>query len=283
MTERGPAGHTAAIIVSYNAPEKLERTLSALRHQVTEVIVVDNGSALHFRKMLRALATRHDATLVELGENLGIGAALNRGVEKACDFNVAWILTMDQDSTLAPDFISAMTVAWKECGRPDCLTPGFDRQRSGIQQCRPVRYAITSGNLITADLYHQVGGFDEGLFIDGVDFDFSLRVRRAGFPIVMVPSARMSHELGERQSKVSFHTVHGPQRRYYMYRNIVLLLRRHARHHPAFMFRLLIAQVLSAATAILFGPTRRAACAAIALGIWDGFRGRDGRGRILRW
>ena len=83
---------------------------------------------------------------------------------------------------------------------------------------------ITSGALTKAQIYKNVGGYDEKLFIDLVDHDYCLSLNKKGFKILQVDSAILIHNLGESVEKrvlglKMIPTNHSPLRRYYMSRN----------------------------------------------------------------
>lgn len=268
---------TIAVVVSYNSPRKLDATLTALSPQIDRVVVVDNGSEPSDRHLVEIVARKHNAILIEFEENKGIGAALNRGVEEAVLNNANWILTMDQDSVVASDFMMEMDRV-RETQQPDCCFTPYStglRQKSS-SRVSEVAYAITSGNLLPVNLLADIGPFREELFIDGVDIDFSLRLRKKGYRIFHVPSARVNHDLGDQPTKTPFHSVHSPRRRYYMARNHVILVREYFAHFPFFIVKLSIAHLASCCLAILLGPLRLSSLNHILKGTRDGLGGRTG-------
>ena len=83
---------------------------------------------------------------------------------------------------------------------------------------------ITSGALTKAEIYKNVGMYDEKLFIDLVDHDYCLSLNKKGFKIIQVNNATLIHNLGESVKKSvlglkMIPTNHSPLRRYYMSRN----------------------------------------------------------------
>ncbi|MEQ9736989.1 MAG: MFS transporter, partial [Algiphilus sp.] len=93
-------------------------------------------------------------------------------------------------------------------------------------------FAIASGSLLRARVLEVAGRMDERFFIDYVDVEFSLRLRRAGFEIVGVGDAVLQHRLGEvrtarllgREKTLSTHEA---WRRRLIHRNRVRVWRRH--------------------------------------------------------
>jgi rhamnosyltransferase len=83
---------------------------------------------------------------------------------------------------------------------------------------------ITSGSLTNVSVWRAIGGFDDWLFIDGVDFDFSRRLVKAKWDIVECPQVIMAHEIGTtRVHSFCGHKIqimnHSPLRKFYQERN----------------------------------------------------------------
>jgi GT2 family glycosyltransferase len=76
--------------------------------------------------------------------------------------------------------------------------------------------------LIKRVVFEQIGFFDERFFMYYEDSDFSLRVRKAGFRMLIVPKARMWHSVSQ-----SSQGSNSPNERYWMGRSSVLFFRKH--------------------------------------------------------
>src|SRR5207247_5271810 len=185
----------------------------------------------------QSLERQPGITVGRLGENRGVGHALNLAVQRARQMGYSWLLTMDQDSVVDGSMIQAYQAAVERDRSRVCLAPmiagnGATRHATG----GVIRYAITSGNLVRVSLFDQIGLYDEGFFIDCIDFDFSLRLRRAGHSLYRVPDAVMRHQLGEAVHVPAFlrgyYALHSPTRRYYMYRNFMYMVERYWRDFP---------------------------------------------------
>jgi rhamnosyltransferase len=81
---------------------------------------------------------------------------------------------------------------------------------------------MTSGSLIRTGL----GFFEEKLFIDSVDNEYCLRLRKNGYKIIRVNHAVLNHQLGTlRKNWLGFSTiVHPASRRYYITRNMFYVM-----------------------------------------------------------
>jgi rhamnosyltransferase len=272
-----------AVIVSYNGGLKTLTTINGLIDQVDYIHVVDNASDEYSWDLICQLSD-HRITHTRLERNMGIGYALNIGKERANELNCDWLLTMDQDSVAD----SAMLSVYKDAIRSDansslvCLTPCIVNNGIPLKaEDSILDFCITSGNLLRLDVLNSVGDYDEDLFIDGVDIDYSLRLREKGFTIHKFGSALLYHQLGEpynltRNFLKKFYLKHSSQRHYYMYRNHLYLFSRYFTKYPYFIAKLTVVQLLHFMTLLLYEQAVSASLRAIGNGIYDFSRGRSG-------
>jgi rhamnosyltransferase len=223
-----------------------------------------------------------DISIQFLEHNFGIGFALNRAIRFANEQGYRWLLTMDQDSLIHSAMLEEFQAAVLRNPAWACLTPTLVfAGREDYGGCdEAVGYAITSGNLVRMDVFEKIGLYDEAMFVDQLDFDFSLRVRKAGFGIYRVAKAALYHQLGDADVPQtflgSFHTFHSPLRRYYSYRNYLLLSKRHVRDFPGFIVKLALVHLLQLATIAIYGHDRGRSFIFIWRGVVDFFRSRTG-------
>jgi len=270
-----------AVVVSFNGGQKTLRTIDALIGQVDHVHVVDNSSAPESVSILEKITCKTNVSVSWLPENKGIGHALNIGIRMAHKRGYRWLLTMDQDSIAHAAMIQAFINLVDKNSSMVCLAPQYSEYSlNATEDVRLVDYAITSGNLVRMDVFDRAGLYNEELFIDGVDFDFSLRVRSAGLNIYLVGAARMQHELGDKACTVPvlgrFHTFHTPLRRYYIYRNYLYLVNRYATEFPGFAVKITLSRIVYVFTILLFGEQRLKSMLYISHGFLDYFRDIDG-------
>jgi len=243
-----------AVVVSFNGENDLLNTINALQGKVGHIIIVDNGSINTTLSILKSLEHETNISIIYLNQNKGIGYALNIGVKKGRELGYTWVLTMDQDSIVSKNMIEEFCVAINLDSELHCLVPTinvFNNENSfnNIKNNKNVvNYAITSGNLVKMTIFDVIGLYNEKLFIDCVDFDFSLRLRKAGFKINIIEKAKLFHQLGEEHNIPKlfswFYTSHSPLRRYYMFRNWGYIIQNYFLKFPWFIIKATIIHLL---------------------------------------
>ena len=125
MTPSGPS--LAAVIVTYNRREKLEKVIAALQAQtraLDEIIIVDNASDDGTGEMLAARAgpgLRH----LRLPENIGGAGGFNAGVRAAYEAGHDLIWLSDDDAYPEPEAIGRLEDALAEFERRHARRPAF--------------------------------------------------------------------------------------------------------------------------------------------------------------
>ena len=178
-------------------------------------------------------------------ENLQGGPILvvDNGSERIADIQsqslgCQWIITLDQDSVIQPGMLQEFS-RYTHLARVAIICPRIEDRRLGRQHTRLtsgteyISHAITAGNMVRLEAWQTVGGFTEQLFIDGVDFDFCLKLGEDGWQILRTNNVCLYQEMGHgRKITLPFHHQmsvlnHSPQRLYYIARNYLWIGRRH--------------------------------------------------------
>lgn len=228
-----------AVIVAYHpGPEALENA-RLIAAQVQRLIVIDNSDPP--APILADLRTLGNVEIIANCRNLGIAAALNSGFARARQLGAAWLATFDQDSRPPSDFIARLGQGFTRCAAPasvGLLAPAYVDLSSPqvvhwAHAPHEIVSAMTSGNLVNMAALERCGGFRGSFFIDYVDHELCLRMRKHGFRIMQVDDAVLQHRLGNSRghsvSGFAFTaTHHNAQRRYFMSRNRVRLYREYA-------------------------------------------------------
>ncbi len=261
-------------IVTFN-PEicRLNQNIEAIIGQVEKILIIDNNSN-NVKEFERAIYKSDKIKFIKLDKNIGIAGALNRLFEVAKIQHVDWLLTLDQDSICPPNIIAKLEPYLNE--KVGIISPKIfyknneitDSNKKGLEE---INWVITSASLTNVDAWNNIDGFDEKLFIDGVDKDFCIRLRRYGFSVLINNDITLEHELGnlkaiKRFSRIIYVTHHSPLRKYYMARNVVYLDKKLGiKDAPEYLLKLLIKTTIYEKQK-LFKISR------IFLGIIDGFK-----------
>lgn len=284
-----------AAIAAFGPGSELLAAVESVSTQVAAVVVVldEHPVAPASREVLDACRAA-GAEIVEHDANRGIGAALNTGVARLGELLPALthVVTLDQDSAVPPGYVDALLTAGATAAAagvrvgmvaPDSVgsivrLPGRRPAPDGV---RLGGEPIQSGLLVPRPVLERTGGFDEDLFIDGVDTDFYLRARDLGLQCVLAPGTRLEHRLGRAitvgEDRELPLLVAATFRYHYQWRNLVALLRRHARRHPVWAARAVVRAVRHLAIVTLLAPGRTARLREALAGLRAGLRGERGR------
>lgn len=273
-----------ATIVSYNDAKNIEYNVAMLCSQNIAVLVVDNGSNGETLAKLQHLEEKYGITLLRNSENLGIATALQQGLVYAYDNKYPLYLTLDQDSMLCEGAVQEMLRVLQSDSTIASVGPAYSPEDIPATQmdARSADYLITSGSITRVNVAVCVGGFDEALFIDGVDFDFSLNLRQSGYKLAIAPGAHLKHRIGEVDKvktllgELSLST-HSPLRYYYLARNHVVLQSKYGKSFPKFFIKKNISMIMELAKIRMFFSEKDRYLAAIEKGRKDAKKGILGR------
>jgi N-acetylglucosaminyl-diphospho-decaprenol L-rhamnosyltransferase len=202
-------------IPNFNGAERLDAVLRALDEQTTpcDVVLVDNGSSDD--SVERARRGPADVRIVELGENLGFGPAINRGVAAVPGDP---LILLNNDAVPEPRFVEALLegldagvdsvagVLLQERAPElidsagvvaDATLMGFDYLHGEPAEvaatAAPPLGATGGAALYRREAFEAVGGFDERIFLYYEDLDLALRLAGRGGRCRLAPAARALH------------------------------------------------------------------------------------------
>ncbi len=292
------------ITVTYNPdPELLRLQLGGLPAEVQK-FVVDNASQAVALQHIEALVARTPNTrLLRNSINFGLAAAVNHGVRTALEQTpqARLVLLLDQDSEPQPGSVQALVQGFTEFERKGeqvgCVGPMLLDSDTGLSHgfhqavgwrwrraypepgsLRPVPCTNLngSGTLVSIELFCQLGGLDEALFIDHVDTEWSFRVLAAGLGLRGIPAAVFKHRMGQSSVRYWLFGWHvwpsrSPRRHYFLFRNAILLMRRP--YVPGvWKFWAVVKLALTAIMHGLFDRERRAQWRQMHQGLREGLR-----------
>lgn len=264
-------------IVLYNPDvNRLQENIEAIVNQVQIVYLQDNGSS-NILEVEELLKKWDNVILLINPKNKGIAWALNRLCEKAAFDGFQWILTLDQDSVCPTKMISKYT---KYLDKVDMLCPKIVDRNCGLLEGKSVnvenvKECITSGCLLKIESWIQINGFDEKMFIDGVDFEFCHRMTQNQMKILRINEVILNHELGNITIRhfLWFKVVvknHSAFRKYYIARNIIYMARK--RKSLFWIIKGMLQEIKLMVIILLYEENKEEKIKRIVKGITDGFK-----------
>lgn len=226
MTQGDHQPFVAIVVVNWNRPLDTIECLESLSHITYgnyTVTLVDNGSDDGSPKQIR-VAVPSVEVLVN-PSNLGFAAGINVGIARALELDAAYVLLLNNDTVVNPDFLEPLVAICEEDHQVGVVGPTvycFGTRRlfsSGgwprrflpllVRQVRPmvheedgpsgfpqeIAYVWGQAMLIRGEVFERIGVFDPRFFMYYEDCDFCLRASQAGFRVFYVPQSRIWHKV----------------------------------------------------------------------------------------
>lgn len=188
--------------------------------------------------------------LLELNKNVGFCKGNNIAMEQAIANGADFLLILNNDTIVTPNFLKPMVeVAEKQndaglvggiicyANRRDMIWFAGGTFNSYLKTHRSLEsHSISEINpseviesekisgcmmLIPKNVYINIGGFDEEYFIWSEDWDYSLRIKKAGYRMYVVSDALIYHKVGRSLGVMKSLSY------YYGTRNSLLLRKKH--------------------------------------------------------
>lgn len=235
-----------AIVITYHPTAACKENILTYYNHVSEIILVDNteNDNLIF---LKSIAPLSKIKIIKPHSNLGIAKALNMAMQLAVEKNYEFILTMDQDSYFEEPQIKQYLNCFQKLDASHLGMVGISYQNSIKVAEHPnceatvVTQLITSGSIFTLNAFKKVNGFNENLFIDGVDHEFCLKLNLANLKVLSFSNIILNHNLGTLSEvknwgfgKKVMRNTHAPIRLYYITRNYLYLNKLYKKQFPQF-------------------------------------------------
>ncbi len=243
----------AVVVLTWNGVEDTLACLASLAQSDwpnLEVIVADNGSADGTPAAVRGAGTA--SLVIENEDNLGFAAGNNAGIAAALERGADLVFVLNNDTIVPAATIGELVRALEESPRAGACSAvltyadaprriwfagsPFDpsRGRAG----RASRYetgaalpsypfaidrVVGAAMLVRREAIEEVGLLAEELFYLYEDVEWSLRMRGAGWTVLLVPNARVAHRVASSQNGQPV----SPTTAYYGTRNDLELGRRY--------------------------------------------------------
>ena len=207
------------VIVTYNALKWIRKCLRSVEKSTlqADVLVIDNGSTDGTLPLIRTDFPH--TRIIETGENLGFGAANNRGLRIAHDECYDFAYLLNQDAWLEKDTLEKLVAAhkpdWgvlspmqldahgrrdrrfdKKCGKyVDAALGGYHNDRLVVE----VPFVMAAHWLVSREAIATVGGFSPAFRQYGEDDNWLHRMHWHKMLCGVVPAAKAVHDRAGRR------------------------------------------------------------------------------------
>ena len=239
--------NVASVVVTYSRPEELKLVVRSLLSQVAPprvILVIDNASPKPAREVLVDFPS---VEVIRSDENTGGAGGFALGLQAALLRGVDWVWLMDDDaipeagaldalldasSKLSND-VGALCSSVYEYGKIALAHRRSFNYRFGIERVLPLnKYSdvceIDTGSFVgffvRATAAQEVGLPDKSFFLAYDDTEYSLRLKKHGWKLSLVPLSKIEHlrPQGSRLRHGTFSSKH-----FYNVRNRIYVLRQY--------------------------------------------------------
>ena len=242
----------AIIVLHYGDPSLTINCLKSLGGSCARVYLVENGTEGSLGDELPEFGL--DLRIVKTGANRGFAGGMNFGILRALSDGARFIAIMNNDTQAEAGFAEKIMDKFKECeGGRVCFSPlitdaagervwfgggrlswiGARAEHSGLGSPLMPQEALESGFLtgcvlcFPRDAAEKAGVMKEDYFLYWEDIDWSVRLKRKGFRLMVFPDVRIRH-LGSASSGLESESY-----LYYYHRNQLLFLARNCPKVPS--------------------------------------------------
>jgi len=220
----------AAVVVFYNPDQSSVDNLFRIVDQMDFVVVVCNSIV---DLTMFDLENKKNLEVIENCNNIGLGAALNQGIQRIFEAGFQFVTTFDQDTIILEGYRLELVRAYLILNRnhnigivaPDYIPEVVSKSAyNRNDEYFTITAAVQSGCLYTRECIESCGPFREDFFIESIDTEFCLRAGNLGYEIGCCRKPLMFHGAGRNIIKSFFGknvvvTEHSIERVFLQYRN----------------------------------------------------------------
>ena len=236
----------AAIVILYNPEDVVYDNIMTYASKVDYLYIYDNSSIPN-DMIKRNAEDLKNVIYIEDSSNAGLPKAINIVAREAIKKGIKWLITFDQDSQAGKSMIERM-IAFANSSicddRVGIIAPNITREDDIIFERHYTYFdkVFQSGAMHNLDILEKVGGYDEKLFIDQVDYEYCIRLRLSGYTIVKVNNAFLKHNLQDDEGveekfvngKKMVINKYSKNRYYYICRNNLYLCEKYKECAPVY-------------------------------------------------
>ena len=293
------------IILNWNGWKDTVECLESLKkidYPNYQIVLVDNGSTDESVLQLEKFCLEKIKFLF-LNSNLGFAGGNNVGIKHALENQADYILLLNNDTTVEPDFLTQLIKTAESDKKIGMLGPKInfydhkdriwflggkinrllnkgthlyydqiDSVENLPNELFEVDYFTGCALLIKKEVIEKIGLMWDGYFLYYEDTEWNLKAKKNGWRIIVAPKAKIYHKASRSTKEGSFSYI------YYHARNGLYLAKRNGSFLIRFCaylnsFWILIKQIIK----FIFIPKKRIWAKAVMKGIGDFYLGRTGK------
>jgi GT2 family glycosyltransferase len=205
------------VVLNYNGQDCIKRCLGSVfkvDYPNLEIVVVDNNSTDGSLETAKTFFAR--ATFIKNQENLGVAAGNNVGIRYALEKMANWVVLIDQKVEVESSFLDYLITGNEKEPGFGIISPlvfqgntknimfsggkidwwkmkGINETKNLSVINRDSDYICGCSIMIRKDVFSKIGLLDEDFFLFWEDIDFSVRAKKAGFSLAVVPEMRVKY------------------------------------------------------------------------------------------
>ncbi|MDH7605873.1 MAG: glycosyltransferase family 2 protein [Melioribacter sp.] len=224
-----------AIIVlnwnGFNDTSECLESLKSIHYGNYEIILVDNNSQGNEYQILKEKYNGFVSWFIKNDYNIGFAGGNNSGIKIALKNNFDYILLLNNDTVVEPDFLNRLIEYAEKNKKIGILTPkiiyhsnrnliwaaggyiskirasgfsyGLNKSATTNNKERFCSFASGCCLLIRTEVFNEIGLLDDSYFLYLEDTDFCYKVNKSGYKILYIPSSIIYHKVSSSTSKES--------------------------------------------------------------------------------
>lgn len=287
--DKSKKAEVAAIVVTFNRNDLLHRLIESLNgqtHPVSQIIIVDNANNHDTASMVKDFPRVY---YLPMADNLGPAGGFAEGIKAGYETGAQWMWLFNDDAIPKASALetclrtASMNGQRHRLGAVVPLTGSQARVEYGsLWRGNPkpivrqpssepweVDLAIFNGFLLNAEAVQVVGYPKSVYFMQFEEYEYCLRMKRAGFKILVEPAAWVDHFFAGSTNSSA------PWRGYYQTRNHLAMALDHRSLGEILGWS--ARQVKFGAATLLYADLKRERFRLRLLGAWHGIRGTIGK------
>jgi GT2 family glycosyltransferase len=247
------------IVLNWNGKEDTVECLDSLRkvaYPGFRILLVDNASIDGSVELFKQRYP--DVELIVNKTNLGFAGGNNVGIKKAMDDGAEFLLLLNNDTTVYPDFLGGLVnvaesdesigivgpkiclysdpeTVWSAGGMINMFSGNIKNLGEGLPQASfhgvsEVDYVSGCALMIRSDVVRHIGPMDERFFLYFEETDWNVRAHSAGYRSVVNNDVRILHKSGIAVGKVKDSDY------YYVPRNLPFFVSKNGKWYHKLVF-----------------------------------------------